>query len=94
MLGQHIIQRSDRMHAEGHKHTNTTHPDRCDLASVWAARTLITPAAFLRAAKGRPFIADVARELLVTEHDVDAYLVSLNPDEFRIMRSLVGHALV
>jgi len=82
------------MHAEGHKHTNTTHPQRCDLAAVWAARTLITPAAFLHAAQDRPRIADVARELSVTPHDVEAYLVSLSADEFRIMRSLVGHALV
>jgi hypothetical protein len=82
------------MHAEGHKHTNTQHPDRCDLASIWAARTLITPAAFLHAAKGRPLIADVARELSVTPHDVETYLGSLSVDDFRVMRSLVGHALV
>lgn len=82
------------MHAEGHKHTNTTHPHRCDLAAVWAARTLITPAALMHAAKGRHMITDVARELNVTPDDLDTYLEALSPEEFRIMRSLVGHALV
>jgi hypothetical protein len=82
------------MHHEGHKHTNTEHPHRCDLAAVWAARTLITPAALVHAAKDRPSIADVALELSVTPHDVETYLSALSPDDFRIMRSLVGHALV
>lgn len=82
------------MHTEGHRHTNTTHPDRCDLASVWAARTLITPAAFLHAAKNRHKLTDVALELSVTPADVDTYLGSLSPTDFTIMRSLVGHALV
>jgi hypothetical protein len=82
------------MHAEGHRHTNTTHPNRCDLAALWAARTLITPAAFLLAAKGRPHITDVARELHVTPDDVEAYLASLSPADFGIMRDLVGHELV
>ena len=82
------------MHHEGHKHTNTTHPHRCDLASVWAARTLITPAAFLHAARARDTMDDIARELSVTPADVNTYLSALSPEEFRIMRRLVGHALV
>ena len=82
------------MHTMGHEHTNTTHPDRCDLAAVWAARTLITPAALLTAAQTRHRIADVARELSVTPEDVDAYLGAMSVEDFKIMRSLVGHALV
>ena len=82
------------MHHEGHKHTNTTHPHRCDLANVWAARTLITPTAFLHAARARDTMDDIARELSVTPDDVNTYLGSLSAEEFRIMRRLVGHALV
>jgi len=82
------------MHHEGHKHTNTTHPERCDLAAVWAARTLITPAAFLHAARDRHTLADVAVALSVTVEDVDTYLGALSVEDFRTMRALVGHALV
>ena len=82
------------MHMKGHHHTNTTHPDRCDLAAVWAARTLITPAAFLHAARNRDTMADIATELSVLPEDVNTYLAALSPEEFRIMRRLVGHALV
>jgi hypothetical protein len=82
------------MHMKGHENTNTVHPDRCDLAAIWAARTLITPAALLTAAKDRHRIADVAVELSVLPGDVDTYLGALSVEDFKIMRSLVGHALV
>lgn len=94
MSGEHITKRSERMHAEGHKHTNTTHPHRCDLASKWAARTLITPAAFLHAATHHHRPADIAAALGVTPEDVNTYFESLTPEEFRIMRRLVGFAMV
>lgn len=94
MLGDAITKRSERMHHEGHTHTNTTHPHRCDLASTWAARALITPAAFLRAATHQRRYGDIAAALGVTPEDVNAYLESLTPEEFRIMRRLVGFAVV
>lgn len=82
------------MHAEGHKHTNTQHPHRCDLANVWAARTLITPTALVAAAHAHTGLAQVARALAVTPEDLDAYLGALSARDFRAMRTLVGHALV
>jgi hypothetical protein len=94
MTGEHATQRSARMHMKGHENTNTVHPDRCDLAAAWAARTLITPAAFLHAATHRHSIKDIAVELSVLPEDVNAYLGVLSVEEFKIMRRLVGHALV
>lgn len=90
----HTTTRSALMHTKGHEHTNTVHPDRCDLAATWAARTLITPEAFLTAARNRHRIAEVAVELSVLPQDVDAYLGALSVADFKIMRTLVGHALV
>jgi hypothetical protein len=64
------------------------------MASRWAARKLITPTAFLEAARTERRIDVIARALWVTPAVVHDYLDALTAEEFRIMRKLVGHELV
>lgn len=82
------------MHEKGHRFYGTTCHTRCDLAAKWAARKLITPSAFLNAAREEHRIEQIARTLWVVPSVVHDYLDGLSVEEFRIMRKLVGHELV
>lgn len=84
----------NRMHQLGHDHYQTRCGDRCDLADKWAARHLITPRAFLNAARTTHRIDDVAHALWATPAIVNAYIAQLDADEWLIMTRLVGHQLV
>lgn len=92
---QHIVntQRTNRMHLIAHDHYNTQCGDRCDLADNWAARNLITPRAFLTAARRHQRLDDIAADLWTTREIVAAYISQLGPDEWLIMTRLVGHEL-
>lgn len=92
--GLHTIVTANRMHEQGHDHYETSCPDRCDLADRWAARNLITPRAFLAAARHAYRIDEVAANLWATPGIVNAYIAGLPPDEWLIMTRLVGHKLV
>lgn len=92
--GLHTIVTNDRMHQQGHDHYNTRCGDRCHLADKWAARNLITPRAFLTAARKHSRIRDVADELGTTPNIVTAYMAGLPPSDWLIMTRLVGHPLV
>ena len=80
------------MHQKGHDRYKTSCDGlTCGNAGKWAARQLITPRAFLEAARWSPSITSIAAHLMVTVADVNAYLDGLSAKEFRIMRELVGH---
>lgn len=85
--------RSTIMHDRGHTYYGTECPDRCDLVRKWAARRLITPRAFLRAAQASQNLDGMADLIGVTPGDVCAYLSALDPDEWLIMHSLIGQSL-
>jgi len=89
-----VTHRTNRMHQRGHDHYDTHCGNRCDLADRWAARNLITPRAFLAAARDAHTIADVAANLWATPAIVNAYIAGLPPDEWLIMTRLVGHKVV
>lgn len=90
----HITRRSATMHQRGHdRHNTTCNGATCHKAGTWAARQLITPRAFLDAARSSQSITRIAAHLMVTVPDVDAYLDGLSAKEFRIMRELVGKEL-
>jgi hypothetical protein len=94
--GLHEITASERsaaMHQRGHDYYGTACPDRCVKAGSWAARRLITPRTMLRAARSERCFDDLAAALHVLPADVGNYLSDLDPDEWLIMRSLVGRDL-
>src|SRR5438132_3392292 len=77
----HARRRSALMHERGHQFYGTTCHTRCDLASKWAARKLITPSAFLAAAQHEHRIEQIARALWVVPSVVHDYLHALTPEE-------------
>jgi hypothetical protein len=85
--------RSNAMHRRGHAYYGTGCPDRCDQASRWAARRLITPRALLNAARDEACTHTIAAVLNVTRNDVLHYLADLDVDEWLIMQRLIGHEL-
>ena len=87
----HVETRSEATHQRGHRFYGTGCPDRCDDAGKWAARRLITPRAFLTAARLSRGLEDIADILAVTPADVCAYMADLDPDEWLIMVRLTGH---
>jgi len=89
--------RSVAMHTRGHAYYGTTCDfgagTACDKAGRWAARRLITPRAFLEAAREEPCTHTIAAALNVTRSDVLHYLADLSVDEWLIMQRLIGHEL-
>lgn len=81
-----------RMHQMGHDYYNTTCPEHCDHADGWATR-LITPRAFLNAARQHYTIEAVARALWATPGIVKQYIDNLNDEDWTTMTRLVGHEL-
>jgi len=86
-----IATHSQNMHARGHAFYKTDCPAGCEPAAKWAARRLITPRAFLTAARTAHGLEDMAAILAVEPHDVCNYLADLDPDEWLIMVRLTGH---
>lgn len=82
-----------RMHNMGHSFYKTICPVKCDLADEWAAQRLITPRAFLTAARAHRTIDGVARDLWATPNIVNVYINSLSDKDWAIMTRLVGHEL-
>ena len=62
-------------------------------AGRWASRRLITPRAFLTAARTTTSTHDIAAALNVTRADVLNYMAALTVDEWLIMQRLIGHEL-
>jgi hypothetical protein len=85
--------RSAAMHSRGHAYYGTRCQDRCDQASRWAARRLITPRALLTAAQDEACTHTIAAALNVTRDDILHYLADLDVDEWLIMQRLIGHEL-
>ena len=81
------------MHTMGHSYYSTTCPTRCEHADEWAAHRLITPRAFLTAARKHHTIDGVARALWATPSIVNHYIDSLSDEDWTIMTRLVGHEL-
>jgi hypothetical protein len=88
--------RSAAMHERGHTYYRTAcdNSTACDRAARWAARRLITPRAFLNAARTEHSTDVIAATLNVTRRDVLHYLADLDVDEWLIMQRLIGHPLV
>jgi hypothetical protein len=88
--GGTITTHSLEMHARGHTFYKTECPAGCEMAGKWAARRLITPRAFLNAARTSNGLEGAAAVLAVEPFDVYNYVASLDPDEWLIMMRLVG----
>lgn len=95
MLKEHTVAatRSATMHDRGHAYYGTACPDRCEIVNRWAARRLITPRAFLHAARTSADLEGMAVLLGLTPGDVCAYLAVLNSEEWGIMQKMVGRRL-
>ncbi len=94
--GLHEITGHDRsatMHQRGHAYYGTVCGTGCDKAAKWAARRLITPRAFLNAARDETCTHTIAVTLNVTRDDVLNYLADLDVDEWLILQRLIGHEL-
>lgn len=90
-LHQDYVQtRSREAHERGHTFYHTTCPDGCAAARKWAARRLITPRAFLNAARVSKGLEDMADILGVLPDDACSYMGCLDPDEWLIMVRLTG----
>lgn len=85
-----VTTNSHTMHTQGHTFYGTSCGDGCEAAGKWAARRLITPRAFLTAARTSQGLEDMADMLAVTPADVCNYLADLDPDEWLIMVRLTG----
>lgn len=78
------------LHARAHAFYGTACPDGCEDAAKWAARRLITPRAYLTAARAATGLDSLAGALGVTPGEVCDYIASLDPDEWLIMVRLTG----
>ncbi|MDQ5860633.1 MAG: hypothetical protein M3536_00010 [Actinomycetota bacterium] len=82
--------RSHDAHRRAHLFYRTDCMGGCELERKWAARRLITPRAFLTAARTSRGLEDMADVLDVLPADVCNYMADLNPDEWLIMVRLTG----
>lgn len=90
LLEDPITTRSRDAHRRAHLFYRTDCMGGCALEGKWAARRLITPRAFLAAARIARGFEDMADVLDVTPADVSNYMADLNPDEWLIMVRLTG----
>jgi hypothetical protein len=93
-ITSHAAERSSRMHQRGHQYYNTECGNGCGDAGTWAARRLITPRAFLEAARNECRVDVIAATLTVMPGDVHSYLSALPEDEWLIVQDLIGHPFI
>jgi hypothetical protein len=90
----HAAERSTKMHQRAHTYYQTECGAGCGKAGVWAARRLITPEAFLEAARTEWRVDVIADTLSVTPGDVHNYLTGLSPEEWLIVQRLIPHPFI
>jgi len=83
--------RTAEAHAGAHAFYRTTCADGCAGADRRAAALLITPRAFLTAARADHRIVAIADTLYVTAALVETYIRTLPVEDWLRMRALVGH---
>jgi len=93
-IQSHAADRSMRMHRRGHDYYQTECGAGCGKAGVWASRRLITPEAFLEAARDECRVDVIADSLGVMPGDVHNYLSALSAEEWLIVQRLIGHPFI